>query len=131
MKEKRTCSECEYFGNGRFPVVKYFADGELNSKFVGFSDSPNGKAVKHYSHKCNVLPNVLCYDNSPACNRFEQKKWQRPTYCRDCSCFKNYYDNGTFTCADFPFFAYHTNSDNACLNGKCADDKQYSIFDFI
>ena len=28
------CAECEHFGNGKFPVVKYDVDGELKSDFI-------------------------------------------------------------------------------------------------
>lgn len=131
IKHLNKCSECEHFGSGRFPVVEYFVGGELKSKFIGFSDRPNGKAVEHYSHRCNVNNNVLCYDDSDACVHFEPKKWERPLLCRDCSCFKNYYDNDLFTCADFPFFKYHSNADKACPNGKCENGTQYTLFDFI
>ena len=131
IKRLNKCSECEHFGNGRFPVVEYFVGGELKSKFIGFSDRPNGKAIEHYAHKCDVNTNTLVYDVSNGCKYFTPKTWERPLICRDCSCFKNYYDNNLFTCADYPFYTYHSNSDKACPNGKCESDKQYTLFDFI
>ena len=132
VKHINTCSECEHFGNGAFPVVKYYVDGEMKSKFMGFSDRPNGKAIEHFAHKCNVNTHTLVYDNSEGCKDFTPKTWKRPLTCRDCSCFKHYYDDYSFfTCENFPFNGYHKNNDKACPNGKMQKDKTYTIFDFI
>lgn len=132
VKRINTCSECEHFGNGAFPVFKYYVDGEMKSKFMGFSDRPNGKAIEHFARKCNINRNVLIYDNSEACKDFSPKTWEKPLTCRDCSCFKHYYDDYSFfTCADFPFNSYHKNNDKACPNGKMKKDKTFTIFDFI
>ena len=88
VKYINTCSECEHFGNGAFPVVKYYVDGELKSEFVGFSDRPNGKVAEHFAHKCDVNANTLVYDDSCGCRYFTPKTWGRPLLCEDCSCFK-------------------------------------------
>lgn len=125
------CADCEHFGNGRYPVVKYFSDGELRSKFIGFSDRANGEVTEHFAHKCNAVNNILCYDDSMACVHFEPRKWERPLHCRDCSCFKQFYDKNLFTCANYPFNAYHRGSDKACPNGKSDSEKQYTLSDFL
>ena len=131
-KQIKTCSECEHFGNGRFPVVKYFYGGGLNSKFVGFSDRPNGNAVERFSHLCEINPKILVYDDTTCCKDFTPKTWERPLTCRDCSCYKQYYDDFSFfTCSNFPFYKYHKNDDKACPNGKMQKDKTFTIFDFI
>lgn len=124
------CADCEHFGNGAFPVVKYYVDGELKSEFVGFSDRPNGEAVECFAHKCEMKTNVICYENSQACKEFTPKTWERPTLCRECSQFKQYYDSGKFQCAGYPFYKLHSNSDKACPNGK-ERSKQYTLMDFI
>ena len=118
------CSDCEYFGNGKFPVVKY------NDGFIGYSDRPNGESVDCFAHKCEVKNNVICYENSQACKEFIPKKWETPTLCRECSQFKQYYDSGKFQCAGYPFYKLHSNSDKACPNGK-ERSKQYTLMDFI
>ena len=91
VKHINTCSECEHFGNGAFPVVKYYVDGEMKSKFIGFSDRPNGEAIEHFAHKCNINIKTLVYDNSNSegCKDFTPKTWERPLTCRDCSCYKH------------------------------------------
>lgn len=131
FKYLNKCSECEHFGDGRFPVVKYYVNGELKSRFIGFSDRPNGKAVEHFAHKCDVNTHTLVYDDSEGCKDFTPKTWKRPATCRECSCHKHYYDNALFTCANYPFNTYHSGADKACPNGKCKSGNQYTIFDFI
>lgn len=119
------CADCEHFGNGRFPVVKYNGDG-----FIGYSDRPNGDVVECFAHKCELKTNVICYENSRACKEFTPKTWERPTLCRECSQSKKYYDNGKFQCTGYPFYKFHSNSDKACPNGK-ERSKQYTLMDFI
>ena len=130
-KHLSKCSECEHFGDGRFPVVNYYVNGELKAEFVGFSDRPNGKAVEHFAHKCEVNTHTLVYDDSCICKDFMSKTWVRPSTCRECICYKHYYDNQKFTCASYPFYEYHCGNDKACPNGKSKSGKQITIFDLI
>ena len=67
IESGHTCGECEYFGDGKYPVVKYFVDGELKSVFVGFSDRPNGEACCFFAHKCDLKNNIVTYENSQSC----------------------------------------------------------------
>lgn len=132
-KKLNKCSECEYFGDGRFPVVRYFVGGELKSKFIGFSDRPNGEVVEKFAHRCDIddKNKILVYDDSIGCPDFTPKTWERPKICRECSRFKHNYEDGQFTCSGYPFSAYHKGSDRACPNGKCKSGKQYTLFDFL
>ena len=39
IESGHTCGECEYFGDGKYPVVKYFVDGELKYCFTQPKDN--------------------------------------------------------------------------------------------
>lgn len=132
IEQIKTCSQCEHFGDGRFPVVNYFFDGELKSEFIGFSDRLNGAVCEHFSHKCEIHQNILVYDDSHCCKDFTPKTWERPLTCSDCSCCKQYYnDFSFFTCSNFPFYKYHKNDNKACPNGKARKQTNYTLFDLL
>ena len=129
IESGHTCGECEYFGDGKYPVVKYFVDGELKSVFVGFSDRPHGEACCFFAHKCDLKNNIVTYENSQSCKDFVPKTWKRPETCAECSRYKHHFDNG-FSCSGHPVVKVRKGSDKACPNGKCKGGEQYSLFDY-
>ena len=130
--EIKKCGNCEYLGDCAFPVVRYYVGGELKSKFVGYSDRPNGGVVEQPSRHCNHvnMKKTLVYEKSEACRDFKPKEWVRPNYCGQCDRRINR-QIGEFHCDGYPFYAIRSNNDVACINGKTYNNKitQLTIFD--
>lgn len=135
MKEAKEClcARCEYLGNAVFRCVQQYVDdgnGGYTTRFLGYSNSPNGEPVDNPSRRCEheKMQRTLVYEKHcySCCQYFKERTWERPKNCGECSLKAARYNDGSFRCYGEPNM--HRPEDKACVNGKCRLGEQLTMF---